>query len=73
MPTRKPFERRWISIREASEFLGISTITAYRWVRSGKIKATQFGRCVRVDLRALEHLSNIQPRPTAQPQNSSTK
>ena len=48
-------ERRWISPREAAEYLGCHLQTVYGWIDSGKLVAARVGRrFVRVDLKALE-------------------
>jgi excisionase family DNA binding protein len=47
-------ERRWLTVREAAEFLHISVKGAYDMAASGKLPAARVGRLVRVDLRALE-------------------
>lgn len=55
--------RRWISCREASEYLGVHLMTVYSWVESGAITAVRInhqgksGRhnsTVRIDLKALD-------------------
>jgi excisionase family DNA binding protein len=55
--------RRWISCREAAEYLGIHPQTVYSWVESGAIPAVRInhrgsiGRhnaTVRIDLKALD-------------------
>jgi len=47
-------EKRWISIRTCSEYLGIHPVTCRRLVDLGKIKAAKVGGSIRVDLQALE-------------------
>jgi excisionase family DNA binding protein len=47
-------ERRWFSVKEISEFLGVSIKGCYDMIAAGKIPAARVGRLVRVDLRALE-------------------
>ncbi len=46
--------RRWISIRETAEYLGISVKGAYDMAAAGKLPAARVGRLVRIDLKALE-------------------
>lgn len=47
-------ERRWLTVREAAEYLGLSVKGAYDMAASGKLPAARVGRLVRIDLRALE-------------------
>jgi excisionase family DNA binding protein len=35
----------YVSIRKASEILGISYQTMWRWVKAGEVPAIRFGRC----------------------------
>jgi excisionase family DNA binding protein len=55
--------RRWISCREAADYLGVHPQTVYAWVESGAIPAVRInhngkpGRhnaTVRIDLKALD-------------------
>lgn len=46
--------RRWITVREAAEYLGIAVKSAYDMAAAGKLPAAHVGRLVRVDFRALE-------------------
>jgi excisionase family DNA binding protein len=45
-----------LSLREAADALGISEVTARRWVRSGKLKAYQPGRKYQIPASAVEEL-----------------
>lgn len=47
-------DRRWISIRETAEYLGIHQVTCRRLVDRGELKAAKVGGSIRVDLQALE-------------------
>jgi len=48
-------ERRWISPREAAEYLGCHLQTVYGWIDSGKLVAARIGRrFVRIDFQALK-------------------
>ena len=47
-------ERKWLTIRETAEYLGLSVKGAYQMAAAGKLPAARVGRLVRVDLRALE-------------------
>lgn len=49
-----PLPRRWITIREAAGYLGLSLKGAYEMAASGKLPAARVGRLVRIDLKALE-------------------
>ncbi len=46
--------RRWITIREAAEYLGLSIKGAYDMASAGKLPAARVGRLVRIDVKALE-------------------
>lgn len=48
-------ERR-LSLNEAADALGISAITARRWIKSGKLTAYQPGRSYQVPVSAVEEL-----------------
>lgn len=54
-------ERRF-SLREAAEALGISEITARRWVKSGKLRARQPGRSYQIPESAVEELLSNSPK-----------
>ena len=47
-------ERRWLTIRETAEYLGISVKGCYKMAAAGKLPAARVGRLVRIDLRSLE-------------------
>lgn len=47
-------ERRWISVRIASEYLGIHEITCRRLIDRGEIRATKIGGSIRVDKKRLD-------------------
>lgn len=52
-------ERRWISVRIASEYLGIHEITVRRLVDRGEIAAAKIGGSIRIDkLKLDEKLSS---------------
>jgi len=46
--------RRWLTIRETAEYLGISVKGCYDIAASGKLPAARVGRLVRIDLWQLE-------------------
>jgi excisionase family DNA binding protein len=49
-------EQEWLSLREAADALGISEVSARRWVKSGKLKAAQPGRKYLIPKSAVEEL-----------------
>ncbi|MGH9063907.1 MAG: helix-turn-helix domain-containing protein [Acidimicrobiales bacterium] len=61
-----PAEERiqWLSTREASERLGVTLRTLYRFIDEGQIPAYQFGRVIRlqaVDVARFIDASRIAP------------
>ncbi len=46
-------QRRWISVRECSEYLGIHLKSCYRLINRGEVPSSVIGRSVRVDLAKL--------------------
>jgi len=48
---RKPF-----NLKQASEYLGVSSVTLRRWVKSGRILAYKVGRAYTFDVRDLKEL-----------------
>ncbi len=49
-------QRRWITVRQTSEYLSIHEITCRRLIDKGLIPATKVGRSVRVDLKKLAQI-----------------
>ena len=47
-------ERRYLGIRDCSDYLGITRGTLYVWVCHRKIPYLKVGRLVKFDLRAIE-------------------
>ncbi len=47
-------EKRFLSIAEAAEWLGLSQSYLYRLVESDAIPNIRFGRAIRFDIKALE-------------------
>ncbi len=47
-------QKRLITIKEASEYLGISVNTLYSWVSQKKIDYVKIGRLTKFDLRVLD-------------------
>lgn len=56
-----------LSLREAADALGISEVTARRWVKSGKLKAYQPGRKYLIPASAVEELLKASGGPAAEP------
>lgn len=52
MPTESP--SKYLSIDEASEFLGCAPITIRREISRGRLKARRFARRILIDPRELE-------------------
>jgi excisionase family DNA binding protein len=40
--------KRWLSTREASEYLGVTLRTLYRFIDEGELPAYKFGRVIRL-------------------------
>jgi len=47
-------ERRWISISQAADYLGLSSSGVRKMISRDLIPHSRLGRVIRVDLRALE-------------------
>jgi excisionase family DNA binding protein len=47
-------EKRWISPREAAEYIGCHVMTVYAWIASGTVPSARLGRKVLVDRRQLD-------------------
>ncbi|MBU1134508.1 MAG: helix-turn-helix domain-containing protein [Candidatus Omnitrophica bacterium] len=47
-------EKRYVGIKEISEYLGISINTAYAWRYRRKIPFTKMGKLVKFDLKKIE-------------------
>jgi excisionase family DNA binding protein len=45
--------RRWVSIREAADFLSVHVQTAYSLFYRGELPGARVGRNVRIDLKRL--------------------
>lgn len=66
--------RRWLSIAEAAELLGVSTRTASRWATAGDLPALRIRHTLRVDAQALEEIYRRQQggvggRPSDRPRH----
>ncbi|MFC1599234.1 helix-turn-helix domain-containing protein [Candidatus Omnitrophota bacterium] len=58
-------QRRYLGIKELSEYLGVKTRTVYSWISEQKIPYVKVGRLVRFELRKIdEWLDNnsVEPR-----------
>lgn len=47
-------ERRFLSPREVSEYLGVHVMTVYDWIARGEIPSARLGRRVLIDRRRLD-------------------
>lgn len=56
MKEAEMIERRWISPKSASLYLGVHLQTVYTWIDNGRIPAAKLGRSVRVDRRSLDKM-----------------
>jgi excisionase family DNA binding protein len=54
-------ERKLYTLKEAAALLRVSYITAYRMVRSGKLRAVQIGKLWRVPVSEIERLTEELP------------
>ena len=54
-------KRKTFTVPEAAVLLGISRAKAYRCVRSGELRALQFGRRIVVPARVIEELLGEEP------------
>ena len=59
-PTQPGFERRWISAREASEYLSIHYMTVFDYMRRGIIQSAKIGGARRIDRRRLDEAMEAQ-------------
>jgi excisionase family DNA binding protein len=57
--------RRWITVRETAEYLGIAAKSVYEMIAAEKIPAAHVGRLVRIDFLALE--SDLEAQVQGQP------
>jgi len=48
---QKPF-----NLKQASEYLGVSSVTLRRWVKAGRVLASKIGRAYTFDVRDLKEL-----------------
>ena len=52
--SRKPF-----NLKEAAEYLGVSSVTLRRWVKTGRIIAYKIGRAYTFDVRELKEFKKF--------------
>jgi excisionase family DNA binding protein len=55
---------RWITLQEAADLLGVHYMTAYRYIRTGRLEAEKSGSTWRVDRHAVERLAQAAQTPT---------
>ena len=48
---KKPF-----NLKEAAEYLGVSSVTLRRWVKTGRVSASKIGRAYTFEVRVLKAL-----------------
>jgi excisionase family DNA binding protein len=48
---RKPF-----NLKQASEYLGVSSVTLRRWIKAGRVLASKIGRAYTFDVKDLKEL-----------------
>jgi len=53
-------ERRWISVRECAEYLGLHLKSIYNLIYQGYIPATKIGGSIRIDRKKLDQLLESQ-------------
>lgn len=56
-------ERRFLSPREVSEYLGVHPQTVYDWIARGEIPSARLGRKVLIDKRRLDEQLGGQAAP----------
>jgi excisionase family DNA binding protein len=56
-------KQEWLTLREAADALGISEVSARRWVKSGKLAAAQPGRKYLIPASAVEEMLNPKALP----------
>lgn len=47
-------QKYWLTVKEAAEYLGVSTDLVYDGVARGELPALRLGRTIRVSLKTLE-------------------
>lgn len=47
--------KKVFSIKEAADLLGVDRVTVFRWIKAGKLKATQVGRSFVISAEDLPH------------------
>ncbi len=52
--SRRTMQKRLLTIKEASEYLGISVNTLYSWVSQKKIDYVKIGRLTKIELEVID-------------------
>lgn len=47
-------DKRYLSVREVSEYMGLARMTIYHWIAERKINCYKFGRLVKFDMQEIE-------------------
>lgn len=63
-PSAVPNSDGSLTLQEAAELLGVHYMTAYRYVRTGRLDAVKSGNVWHVDRQAVELLAHAEPTPT---------
>ncbi|MBU1181371.1 MAG: helix-turn-helix domain-containing protein [Proteobacteria bacterium] len=53
-------EKRWLTVRDASEYLGAHEQTIYIWAQTARIPSVKIGGSVRIDRKALDRALEAQ-------------
>lgn len=51
---KKPF-----TLKEAAEYIGVSSVTLRRWVKAGRVRASKIGRAYTFDVGVLKELKKV--------------
>ena len=62
-----------VSATEAAQIAGVHVETVRNWIRSGKLKATRWGRTFVIDERDLKKLLANPPKPGRPPKKETRK
>lgn len=60
---------RFYTVAEVAEKIGVTAPAVYKWIRSGKLEAYQFGDAYRIPVDAFERFkaaSRVKPKTAAQ-------
>jgi excisionase family DNA binding protein len=50
---------KMLSVKEVSDYLGVTKITLYTWIKEDKLKAFKFGRSWRISKGDLDEFINL--------------